>query len=316
MATTADTPPESEPPQSDLRLWLKADAGVETENGALVAWYDQTENGVVATPVSGASPPSLVASALNSLPVVRFNGVSNALSLGDFMSGADGAEIFVVVKSAPLANTVSGLWTFGGAGGTMYPGADGLVRDDTGSGGVHTFEAMFPTEVYHLYNVGSGTGYWCNEQNGAWVAAYSRNPFVFSSAAVLGRAMGSGAWFSGDVAEILVYDRALDASERQAVGAYLVRKYDLFPPPELPESFEAIALTPYQIGLRWSPSQAGVIYMLEREHAVPDEDAEEGYSMAWEAIGEMRGECGSAFVDTQVLPSTLYRYRLRAQSCG
>ncbi|MDR2429404.1 MAG: fibronectin type III domain-containing protein, partial [Puniceicoccales bacterium] len=311
-ASTVDTPPESEPPQSNLRLWLKADAGVETADGALVAWHDQTENGVVATPVSGAGHPSLVASALNALPVVRFNGVNSALSLGDFMNGAGEAEVFVVVKSAPLAN--SGLWTLGGSGGTVYPGVNGRVRDDTGSGGTHSFDAVCPTDAYHLYNVGSGPGFWYNEQNGAWVTAYPRNSFVFSPAAVLGRAVGSDAWFSGDLAEILVYDRALDAGEKEAAGAYLVKKYDLFPPPGLPESFEAIALSSHQVGLRWAPSQAGVIYMLEREYPIPDETAEEGYSMAWEAIGEVRGERGSAFVDTDVLPSSTYHYRLRARN--
>jgi hypothetical protein len=56
-------------------------------------------------------------------------------------------------------------------------------------------------------------------------------PLVARNINYIGRSYwGSDGYFAGDIAEIILYDRALDAAEQAAVNAYLSHKYGLVVP--------------------------------------------------------------------------------------
>ena len=63
-------------PPSDLLLWLMADAGVDTLNGTVSRWHDQSGNGNDVIQTNASRQPLLVANILNGKPVIRFGGES------------------------------------------------------------------------------------------------------------------------------------------------------------------------------------------------------------------------------------------------
>jgi hypothetical protein len=84
-----------------LQLWLKADAGVTAEaNGEVTAWEDQSGNGNHASqPMDVVFSPTLVDSAANGAPVLRFDGLDDYLEVpGTASLGITGdiASFFVV----------------------------------------------------------------------------------------------------------------------------------------------------------------------------------------------------------------------------
>ena len=62
-------------PTSDLLLWLKSDTGVDTLNGTVSRWHDQSSNGNEAIQTDLSRQPLLVGNILNGKPVLRFNGL-------------------------------------------------------------------------------------------------------------------------------------------------------------------------------------------------------------------------------------------------
>src|SRR6266516_2170158 len=64
---------------NDLQLWLKADAGVTTNAaGGVILWEDQSGNANHAAQATDTQAPALVAAALNSRPVLRFDGADDS----------------------------------------------------------------------------------------------------------------------------------------------------------------------------------------------------------------------------------------------
>src|SRR5262245_66355729 len=83
-----------------LQLWFKADAGTTVEaNNGVVSWADQSGNANDALQSDGNLAPVLVTSALNSLPVIRFDGDNDYLDVADSdsLSGAGDMSSFFVV---------------------------------------------------------------------------------------------------------------------------------------------------------------------------------------------------------------------------
>jgi autotransporter-associated beta strand protein len=75
----------------------------------------------------------------------------------------------------------------------------------------------------------------------------------------------TGSWV-GDIAEILIYDRALDETEEKAIGTYLSTKYQLvttYPVagvPAVPTDVAAIPISTGKITLNWSPVFSAASY--------------------------------------------------------
>ena len=64
--------------------------------------------------------------------------------------------------------------------------------------------------------------------------------------------MYQSTYFAGDIAEVLIYNRALSGAERDAVNSYLNSKYAVVPnAPAAPTNLTASAVSPTQISLRW-----------------------------------------------------------------
>ncbi len=205
-----------------LAVHLRADQVVVNGSGNVLQWTDLSGNGLHATPLGTA--PVQVLNQINGLPVVRFGGGDRRLNLPN-MGPVGDYEVFIVARSTTagvqfLASSAT-LEHFeahlNGASGVRFIPRTGAYSD---LGAVNQFTNGQP----HAFNfrVENNTGY--NRANGiqsdsTLLAARSTANALLS----LGIRAGQNNYpFVGDMAEVLIYDRALTAAERGQVDAYLI----------------------------------------------------------------------------------------------
>ena len=112
--------------------------------------------------------------------------------------------------------------------------------------------------------------------------------------------------FVGDLAEVLVYDHVLSASDRFTAGEYLAQKYALsIRTPAAPTSLTASAISDTQVSLTWigDPSNnRGVTYDIERSTGAG----------AYSSVGTIID--GYSFIDGTATAGTSYSYEIIANS--
>ena len=240
--------PDADDLKASLRLWLRADAlaaasasGIALRDGdPVVTWFAAAGPPAKSTPVklpdgSTATPPAFRENVLNGLPVVRFDGVSNQMAVEGFANRclADSPFTVLLVTKSPDGNF--------GLGGNGLNGMGGIPR------------LYLLRDTFHYDDLVPFLGAVAN-RNAASIAAFVHDGQETASAFVNGVANATRGgeltmkapvvkgfagghlavplWAQnknhpGDVAEIIVYDRALADGERRGVEAYLARKYGI-----------------------------------------------------------------------------------------
>jgi hypothetical protein len=297
--------------QTGMKLWLKPEDLVQSAAG-LAQWVDRSGGGNDATQTTLANRPQVVAGIINGQPAARFDGSSSTLNLPYFMSGSTSAEMFVVLKGS----TVPGSCLFssiGQGGPTYYPNSTGQISDGFGSTSQYDF-SVSGTDLTQprLYNVSTAANTWTATLDGNVLYSATTNAVNLSNGGftpLLGAARG-GAYFSlsnfltADVAEIIIYDHALAASERQSVAGYLTRKYALsVSPATAPTNFAGAALSSTKVALSWTGSSSQ-IYGLERSSD----------GITWQTIASLNGN--TSYTDTGLTAAMSYSYRIKAFSYG
>jgi hypothetical protein len=210
-----------------LSLWLKADAGVTLDGSNVTAWADQSGNGKNGTADNGY--PTIVSNALNGKPVIEFNG-TDARIVGSSPMNTSVGTIIIVGKY--LADKLTGV---------MYEQYDGYDTMGFYRGNSNEID-----QKLYMYN-------------GATIVSDSNVGFVFgiftvivdgtnSKICINGSIDGTGnagdltangpyylSWYGGNneytnmqIAEVVVYNRAITTQERQQVEAYLASKYAIY----------------------------------------------------------------------------------------
>lgn len=212
-------------PTSGLHLWLRSDVGVTTSAGKVSSWADQSGNGRNATMATSARQPTLVTGALNGLPVLRFDGAQSL-----YMSTPAQPTrftVFVVGKNSRTTNSFSMIL---GPGGN-FP--NNQLRWENGTqalfvGTSNNFPIIYSTigdtRTYHRLSASYDGSNMSVYRNGNLVSSHAfstTGPWTLASV---------GSWYStyfliGDIAEIIIYDRALSSGERASVNDYLQGKY-------------------------------------------------------------------------------------------
>ena len=301
-------------PTANLRLWLKADAVVD---GAVNFWPDQSGHGNHATQTANSQRPQVVAHAFNGRPAVRFDGTaSNVLNLPAVMNGAGEGDVFIVQRVTPYPNSgTDGFWRFGTAGyvAAAYPAGDGHIRDDFGSDTSHDIGSLNqPLDQPHLYEAVSRSNEWTARVNGVVQYTTNANNVAWNASMSLGYGgnnyyEGGSRYFSGDIAEVLVFDRVLSNEEREVVNDYLNAAYDFVPAaPPTPTGLKAEAISPTQAALTWTDPAATdfhqTIYTIERASG----------ASSFAVIAEVAD--ATSFVDSELSPETTYSYRITARN--
>lgn len=245
---SATTPAQPPLPTTGLGLWLSADTGVALSGAYVTQWADLSGNGRNASQSAGSAQPTRVPNAINGLPVVRFDGASDFLDFNYSINGLSGMTIFLVSCSASNptldpgshSNSAAIFWNETGSWGTVYLSpwqTQVSYRFGTGQTG------NWPTYT-RPSSIGSAYTITASQKDGAVDYLYVNGQLVntdtspaLSNIALcrdtgnIGRGYNDNTYFQGDVAEVLVYSRALSQTELQSVQSYLQTKYFVPPTP-------------------------------------------------------------------------------------
>ena len=231
---------------ADLALWLDAaDTATVTASGSparVSQWSDKSGAGRDLTQAVAASQPTTGATTINGRNVLDFTGGRRVARLADNIAQAvGGLTIFSVVQGtysgSPLfvfvsANNSTGTTRAGTFGNAGQVGALGRRNDgdavQTVNGGAavngtaYVAGAVFDYSAATLQVRRNGVG--TNRPGGFQTAGVTSNT---TSRIAIGGADGSLP-FTGAIAEVLIYRRALTAAECGQVERYLNTKWQVY----------------------------------------------------------------------------------------
>jgi hypothetical protein len=220
-----------------LQLWLKADEGVTaTGGGAVLNWEDQSGQGNNAAQPEEFYAPVLMPDVVNSGPALRFDGESHFLTVPTSPSIEIAGDLtsFFLVRFEDFAG-FRAVWakTFGNQPRPtdyyLLPGSGVPRFFRGGEGGNASVDASGPVPANAFVVLGFS-------QSGSTLTHYMNGrPFGsgeinvlaedFSAPLSIGTRDDFGTWMKGDIAELLIYDRALATVEIHELSVYLGSKH-------------------------------------------------------------------------------------------
>ncbi len=285
----------------NLQQWLIAAIVHTNAPDRVDLWPDQSGNKNHALANSGERP-YWIGNGVNGRPVVRFDGNSLfTTNLRSYVTNWTQAEGFIVLKAdSDRPNLAAGVWRIGVPGNPAHPSTSGEIVDNFGSASA-TFNVGSIAQGltnFHLYNPASRQGEWAARLNGILKFQTASNAVGFSPTSKLGQ---GGNKFVGDVAEVLIFNRALSLTERDCVTHYLHERYQFMATPQTPTNLTINVLAPTQVSVWWNPgaNDDQTTYFVERTM--------DGKNYSTVARAE-----GASFIDGGLATNTVYQYRVRA----
>jgi hypothetical protein len=251
LSATAQSGPGGVGNSANNVLWLSADHGVFSNAGTVPAastanvqqWNDRSGNGRHATQTTTANRPNYHGNVINGQPVVRYTAANNDRMLSTGLASTSRASIWVIARHTALPSSNPGLLQ-GAASGNAYanPPADknmgmwvssstsqvwgrGIQSDGTqrnvtmatalNSGQTYVLNTMYRAASIDQYvNHGAAGTVATNGTLRAWTDL------------AIGCQAGSESW-NGDIAEVIVYNEAVNDAQRIIIANYLAAKYGL-----------------------------------------------------------------------------------------
>ena len=232
---------ETPVPVNGLRLWLDAGEGLTAgDDGMVSAWADRSLFGHDVSQAEAAQQPKLVADAVNSREAVLFDGEDDMLAredvAGEALLSSDSVSVYAVVRQKSQSDVNTALaWE-----GPDYSNHLALLT---------SYNNQFLVDHGHASEGGRVSAAQPEGWDDAWhVLEFVRDGnqavVVVDSEAlemgefedalevdVAGRLIVGAVpelAFGGEIAEVLIYNRALSEPERGAVRGYLGASYGLF----------------------------------------------------------------------------------------
>ncbi len=244
---TAQTLTKGSPVASikDLGLWYETSMedsfiAAETEDTLpLSTWYDinpqSTAKNNAAQATSGNKPKYYENIFNNTIPAIRFDGANDFMTFdGTILVGSD-YTIFIVEQRRDNDNES---FFFGGTDSTSaanlhigYRDTDTITQAHFASDlnyNIAAYSAPIPRIHSFMFSASAGKKYWMNGGTTPEASDSSQTTALISYAgAALGGYRSNGNYYNGDLAEIIVFTRALKIEERQAIETYLGKKYNI-----------------------------------------------------------------------------------------
>ena len=222
-------------PANGRVLHLAADAGVQVDaDGRVESWNDQSGQSHHASQAIAAHRPLLVRNAIHGRPTLRLDGKKRFLKVSGQVVTSPAFAVFAVVSDHSTTKQhreIFSNWNgaAGNSGTSLFLGMTGadsirLSDDFSGIGAIQSRSTPF---VLSGFSDSTGVSV---QQNGEELASRAQglSPRNLKTEYVIGQQGNiDGEYWHGDIAELLVYDRELKDTERQAVTQYLVEKYNL-----------------------------------------------------------------------------------------
>ena len=213
--------------------WFKADSITANDGDAVTTWSDSFSTAHDVTQPTSTKRPVYKTSIVNGKPVLRFDGTDDLLrSASAFTFSGTTASIFVVSTGSSTAN-------------------GNAVNIDDGGTTFYEFRVDSTTSLaFRPFNTSSATCEGTKSQSGTWrlmagikdasnSTAYANGVAGTPTACSGTQRSGSTKiqvgefglgfqFFGGDIAEIIIYDTALNSTDRQKVETYLNAKYAIY----------------------------------------------------------------------------------------
>ena len=231
---------------SGVQLWLDANqlSGV-ADGGTVASWADKSGQGNNATQSTEAHKPTFQVNIVNNLPVVRFNDVTDFLTVANPSVFDEASGTIFIVMATDDATAEQEMFSSSDDGGldTKYMGfginTNGTFRtkqrDADTEDHVSSISTVSNSTFALLTFNSSGTAYTVHKDGGAAEAVGSNNGDWFGDTSARDNVIvgarkthsGNSLPFDGDIAEIIVYNSPLTSLDRQKVESYLRYKYSL-----------------------------------------------------------------------------------------
>ena len=227
-----------------LVVWLNAQ-NLPLADGELVStWEDMSGRRHHAT-ASGTARPTFKVNQINGKSVVRFNGTANFMR-SPYVGPGQNFTFIIAIKptSAYKADSVvrfqapeNGslpfvVFPWSDAGANFQPVALDYDNGSTADSLVTRFDSSFSVGTY--VSAGSTTGGRITRQNGIIVDSGDTTTTTTNTVLDIGSYnLGTLGFYSGDIAEILIYNRALSTAEITQAENYLMAKYNVFSPDQI-----------------------------------------------------------------------------------
>lgn len=238
-----------------LTFWVKGDAGIVTNaSGKVTAWNDQSGNNANLLQSIDGLRPIVINDAWNGKSFVRFDGSVNHTN--DLTGTANSTIISNIITAAEF--TVVSVWRFRnvtdngevgvqnhdrifGSSTDTASGIFGLILRTNGIGGytasqynrdsdvdIATVDGVLHNEPQLFSSWHTNSEIFLQQYGGSPVSAASGNTGFMTGALRLGDGPQSSrgpSAFDGDIAEVLIYRRALSTDERSQVESYLYQRW-------------------------------------------------------------------------------------------
>lgn len=220
-----------------LKFWLKADSLSLNDGDAVASWTDSSGSGNTATQGTAASKPTYKASIINSLPVVRFDGSNDfltvtrnsglepvAVTLFALVRASSSPGAFSYILSKKLTSGSSASYSIGVNGTAASRGlcnvvtsgekaSSSVAQGTVWNGSAHCICIKIDGTNIHQYFDG-------NEIGISAVGAVGNINYDTNDLRLGAYDSGSLFW-AGDLGEVLVYNTALSDANRWKVQGYL-----------------------------------------------------------------------------------------------
>lgn len=210
-------------------LWLKANDGASAS-----AWIDKSGNGNDFSQSTPGNQATLTSNVFNFNSAMLFDGLSNFYSNGTmtgFPTGAGDRTMLVVAKANATLN-FSWIFVYGHA---PNPGTTSQIGNHNGSFATDFYAVDFETPGYWDGTVngkGALASFTLSSSNGEQFnsgLSYATKPGLSINTtpvtAFVGSVDGTNEYWSGPIAEILLFNGALSTADRNKVESYLALKY-------------------------------------------------------------------------------------------
>lgn len=248
-ASGKDRPGQTNPARapgeiSGLVTWLRADTLALSAGQAVATWPDASGRGNHATQPNAAQRPTFTPAAINGLPALTLNRAASQqvlLPTASFNGMSDLSNFTFFAVARWTGGVRSGL--FGGYRGANTANLGSTVFEITSDTGA--LRLRIPNSIDSTTNSAVTSGRW--HLLGAAMDSTASRAGLFRDGTTLAEPTGTGGTsllanferlpvgssfddvrtFGGQIAEILIYNRALSALERDALGRHLAAKYAL-----------------------------------------------------------------------------------------
>ncbi len=217
---------------TNLRFWLKADAGVTGTTNVSV-WTDQSINSFSAAQSSASQQPAKTDNALNFNPAVTFDGSNSLTVLNGIFGTATYNDLNIYAVTIPVSGN-SALLNESFASNdlriymplasstSMYVNGSSLSRPYYNyAANVHSYHYSTTSNPFGYNRSITGSG--SNSPNTSSASAFTGN----NNNLYIGSQYGSSYYMDGAIAEIIVYPVNMSLTEHHKVGSYLGIKYGI-----------------------------------------------------------------------------------------